>query len=117
MTRTSLNHLVATSSIEQLSFETSEFLRLNSQECLVAVRRSIQIMLSLKERSLLYRFSLHDLLYYSTALYILLLGAKLETSILSTTKKTIGQGISVLSALAKGSQTAVSSLRLISQGF
>jgi hypothetical protein len=116
LTRTSLNYLASKSHVEQLSMETIKFLQCNAKECLAAAQTSIQIMLSLKERSLLCRFSFHDSLYCSTALYVLLLGTKLESSILAM-QETIAQGISVLSTLAKGSQTAASSLRLISQGF
>lgn len=116
LTRTSLNHAVVKNHITQVSTETAEFLHQNAQDCLSAARSSIRIMTTLKDRALLSRFSFHDFLYCSAALFVLLLGAKLETPG-QTTKSTFIQGMAVLFELAKGSEAAVSSLRLISRGF
>jgi hypothetical protein len=116
LTRTCLNHAVAESNASPLSVASRKFIHRNAQDCLSAARSCIQIMSALGERSLLSRFSFHDFLYCSAALYVLLLGAKLERPV-TPVKTTILQGIVVLYELAKGSEAAALSLNLISRGF
>jgi len=115
LTRTSLNHMVAKDQHTMLSTATIEFIQHNAKDCLVSGQKSIEIMHSLKQRSLLCQFSFHDFLYCSTALYVLLLGGKLELQ-LRTTDSSVMKGISILSALAKGSEAAASALKVINRG-
>jgi hypothetical protein len=116
LTRTCLNHAVADNHVSPLTGASRKFVHQNARDCLSAARSSIQIMSVLRERSLLSRFSFHDFLYCSAALYVLLLGAKLDR-LVTPVKASILEGISVLYELAKGSEAAASSLQLISRGF
>ncbi|KAJ3528390.1 hypothetical protein NM208_g10220 [Fusarium decemcellulare] len=93
-----------------------KFLQDAVRDCVSAALATIKMLKTLKERRLLCRYSCQDPLYCSSALHVLLLGAKLESPTEST-KRTIAEGILVLRELARGSETAASSLEGILSGF
>ncbi|KAJ3542299.1 hypothetical protein NM208_g4176 [Fusarium decemcellulare] len=92
-----------------------KFLQDAVRDCVSAALATIKMLKTLKERRLLCRYSCQDPLYCSSALHVLLLGAKLESPTEST-KRTIAEGILVLRELARGSETAASSLEGILSG-
>ncbi|CAI7597913.1 unnamed protein product [Penicillium glandicola] len=117
LTRSCLNHVhaAATRPSTFIGEEAMRFLRQQSQDCINAAVESIRILFSLHSRSLLCRFSFHDSLYCTAALYILMLREKLDFPM--QTKESIAQGLVVLQDLATGSEFAASSLRHIKNGF
>ncbi|KAJ4266121.1 hypothetical protein NW762_004099 [Fusarium torreyae] len=93
-----------------------KFLQDAARDCVSAAVTTIKLLNTLKQRRLLARYSCQDPLYCSSALHVLLLGAKLESPN-DSTKRTITEGILVLRELAKGSEAAASSLGCILSGF
>lgn len=96
-----------------LSDEALRFVRQQAQNCVASAVASIQMLFSLRSRSLLCRFSFHDSLYCTAAVYVLLLGEKLDWLSPGTTKEPLVQGILVLQDLAKGSEIAARALRYV----
>uniref|UniRef100_A0A8H7TTE2 Xylanolytic transcriptional activator regulatory domain-containing protein n=1 Tax=Bionectria ochroleuca TaxID=29856 RepID=A0A8H7TTE2_BIOOC len=116
LSRSCLHCAVATCRpANSLEASATRFLRQQAQECVNAAVSSIRIMGALKDLSLLCRFSFHDSLYCSSALYVLIFASrKLEGSV-SVPQSSIVQGIHILLELAKGSEAAALSLRGITQ--
>lgn len=94
----------------------TRFLQDAARDCVSAALTTIQLLKSLRDRNLLCRHSCQDPLYCSSALHVLLLGARLEEPT-EATKRTIAEGILILRDLAKGSETAASSLNVVLSGF
>jgi hypothetical protein len=115
LTRKFLNHSVAKnkSPSSQLS---QKFVKEYAQICIDAAKTTVGLMASLRDRSLLTKFSFYDSLYCSGALYVLLLGAKLEP-LNQITRQTLTDGLSILRYLARGNEAAATSLRQICRGF
>ncbi|KAF4987036.1 hypothetical protein FDECE_15632 [Fusarium decemcellulare] len=119
LSRIPLSHAAASKDNEQDGAghqHEIKFLQDAVRDCVSAALATIKMLKTLKERRLLCRYSCQDPLYCSSALHVLLLGAKLESPTEST-KRTIAEGILVLRELARGSETAASSLGGILSGF
>ncbi|KAF4463025.1 C6 transcription factor [Fusarium albosuccineum] len=119
LSRIPLSHAAASEDNEQHGAghqHKIKFLQDAIRDCVSAALATIKMFKTLKERRLLCRYSCQDPLYCSSALHVLLLGAKLESPTEST-KRTIAEGINVLRELARGSETAASSLGAILSGF
>jgi hypothetical protein len=115
LTRSCLNCATVTNQVGTLGEEARRFLRRQAQDCMKSAVESIRIMSLLKSQSLLCRFSFHDSLYCSAALYVLLLVEKLD-DLARPSREVIGEGVLILVELAKGSEAAASSLRHILRG-
>lgn len=116
LTRSSLNFAAVASNLRTLDAESMLLMRQRARTCVNSAVATIRIMFNLRSRSLLCRFSFHDSLYCTAALYVLLLGARLDWLPANITKDPIQQGIMVLLDLAKGSELAASALRHIVRG-
>jgi hypothetical protein len=115
LTRKFLNHSVAKNK-SPASPPSQKFVKEYAQMCIEAARTTIGLMTALRDRSILTRFSFYDALYCSGALYVLLLGAKLEP-LHHFARQTVADGISILRYLAHGNEAAATSLRQICRGF
>ncbi|VUC33741.1 unnamed protein product [Clonostachys rosea] len=116
LTRSCLHCAVATCRpTNSLEASATKFLRQQAQECVNAAVSSIRIMGALKDLSLLCRFSFHDSLYCSSALYVLIFASRKLVGSVSVPHNSIVQGIQVLLELAKGSEAAGLSLKGITQ--
>lgn len=113
LTRSCLNFAAATKHTQMLSDEALLFVRHQAQICVNSAVTTVQTMFSLRARSLLCRFSFHDSLYCTAALYVLLLAKSLDWLPGHLTRDPIQQGILVLLDLAKGSEIAADALRYI----
>ncbi|KAL4881388.1 fungal-specific transcription factor domain-containing protein [Aspergillus karnatakaensis] len=95
-----------------------EFLQNATIACLSAATSTVTLLQALRNRKLLCRFSCLDPLYCSAALHVLILGAKLEPGPpRDDTRRVMVEGILVLTELARGSETAASSLQHIKDAF
>lgn len=113
LTRSCLNCAAAAKHAQMLSDEALLFVRHQAQNCVNSAVATVQTMFSLRSRSLLCRFSFHDSLYCTAALYVLLLGKNLDWLPDHVTREPIYRGILVLLDLAKGSEIAADALRYI----
>lgn len=116
LSRSCLNYAVVASHSWTLPDATSEFIRQQARSCVRSAVTTIRIMFSLRERSQLCRFSFHDSLYCTAAVYVLLLGKNLEWLSSEVIKNSIRQGVLILLDLANGSELAASALKHILQG-
>lgn len=115
LTRSCLNYAAAASHSWTLPDATSEFVRQQARRCARSAVATIRIMFSLRDKSRLCRFSFHDSLYCTAAVYVLLLGKDLEWLSSEVIKDSIRQGVLILLDLAKGSELAASALKYILQ--
>lgn len=111
LTRSCLNYAAAAKHNQMLSDEALIFVRHQALNCVNSAVATIQTMFSLRTRSLLCRFSFHDSLYCTAALYVLLLGKSFDWLPSNVTKDPIHQGILILLDLAKGSEIAADALK------
>lgn len=116
LTRSCLNYAAVTSHSCTLPSTTLEFVRQQAQTCVKSAVTTIHIMFSLRARSQLCRFSFHDSLYCTAAVYVLLLGKSLEWLSSDVVKESIRQGVLILLDLAEGSELAASALKHILHG-
>ncbi|KAF7538022.1 hypothetical protein G7Z17_g12713 [Cylindrodendrum hubeiense] len=118
LSRIPLTHAVASKRTNETPLEHRkiEFLQEAARDCVAAALATIKMLQTLNQRGLICRYSSHDPLYCSASLHVLLLGARLEPPA-DATKKIIAEGILILRELAKGSETAASSLGCIVPGF
>lgn len=113
LTRSCLNYAASLHRPRTLSDEAFRFVRQQAQTCVNSAIASIQMLFSLRSRSLLCRFSFHDSLYCTAAVYVLMLGENLDWLSPSITKEPLSQGILVLQDLSKGSEIAARALKYI----
>lgn len=113
LTRSCLNYAASIHRPRMLSDEAIRFVRQQAQNCVNSAVTSIQMLFSLRSKSMLCRFSFHDSLYCTAAVYVLLLGEKLDWLSPSITKEPLSQGILVLRDLSKGSEIAARALKYI----
>lgn len=113
LTRSCLNFAAAGKYTQMLSEEALSFVRHETQNCVNSAVTTVQTMFSLRARSLLCRFSFHDSLYCTAAVYVLLLANSLDWLPSTVTRDSMYQGILVLLDLAKGSEIAADALRYI----
>lgn len=113
LTRSCLNYAASIYRPRMLSDEAIRFIRQQAQNCVNSAVASIQMLFSLRSSSMLCRFSFHDSLYCTAAVYVLLLGEKLDWLSPSITKEPLSQGILVLQDLSKGSEIAARALKYI----
>lgn len=118
LTRTSLIHAAATIGSGKFSIQgrQSKFLHESAKACIGAAQTTIDLLKGLRDRVLLSRYACQDSLFCTTALCVLLLGAKLECPG-KEMKLTIVDGVSILQQLCEGSETAVTSFHGIIRGF
>ncbi|CAH0034599.1 unnamed protein product [Clonostachys rhizophaga] len=116
LTRSCLHYAIATyRPVNSLEANETKLLRQQAQECVNAAVSSIRVLGALKGLSLLCRFSFHDSLYCSSALYVLIYASRKLAGSVSVPQKSIVQGICILLELAKGSEAAGLSLSGITQ--
>lgn len=115
LTRSCLNYAAVASHSWTLPDATSEFVRQQARTCVRSAVTTIRIMFSLRGKSQLCRFSFHDSLYCTAALYVLLLGKDLEWLSSEVIRGSLRQGVLILLDLAEGSELAASALKYILQ--
>lgn len=116
LTRSCLNYAAVANRPCSLPSAVLEFVRQQAQTCVQSAVTTIRIMFSLRARSHLCRFSFHDSLYCTAAVYVLLLGKSLEWLSSDEVNKSIRQGVLILMDLAEGSELAACALRHILHG-
>lgn len=115
LTRSCLNYAALASHSWTLPDATSEFVRQQARNCVRSAVTTIRIMFSLRSKSQLCRFSFHDSLYCTAAVYVLLLGKDLEWLSSEAVRESIRQSVLILLDLAEGSELAASALKYILQ--
>ncbi|KAJ4395806.1 hypothetical protein N0V93_000020 [Gnomoniopsis smithogilvyi] len=116
LTRSCLNYAAVTNHSCTLSDAALDFVRQQAQTCVKSAVTTIRLMFSLRARSHLCRFSFHDSLYCTAAVYVLLLGKSLEWLSSDVVTESIHQGVLILLDLAEGSELAASALKHILRG-